>query len=232
MVEVVTTWTPRPQHPKWRNDYITLLNAQRQTVQYFNHKYTIVTDDPLLANRPETVFIPLPESLMHAMIVGVIERLKRPIGEHIVFVDYDVLVASSLNNAFRDTFDLGLTHRINEKSPVNNGVMYVNKDGAAKALKFFEKALERCEEHWGGDQEAISCAAHPVPDEDCIEVRKDITIAFLNMRKYAAVPKVKDKRHDIRPYCVHFKGDIKDWMLSYFDNVIGVPSKWDSNGDR
>lgn len=219
-VEVVTVWAPRPMHEKWRQDYLDLLRLQRRTAEQFGHEHSVVSDeqmgdpfDCLLAN--------LPESLMRAMIAGVIARLKLGAHNDLVFVDADCLVARDLAPAFDDDmFDIGLTNRISDKSPINNGAMYVRGSCALACVPFFERALALCGDHWGADQEAISQAAAPVPDQSCVEDRDGLRFGFISMKKYAAVPKTPGKVHDKLPFIVHFKGDTKPWAAEYAERFI------------
>lgn len=207
MIEVVTVWAPRPNHPKWRNDYTSLLDLQRKTAVKWGHQHTVITD-----NCPAS----LPDSLMHAMIAGVIARLEQGSDHHLVFVDVDVLIAKPLEEAFRNAekFDVGLTRRDNDITPINNGVMLVPAGSIQKALDFFRAAYARCGSHWGGDQEAISAQAAPVPPHEAIYNRDGVRISFLNMRIFSAVPKERFKKHR-DAICVHFKGETKEWADDY-----------------
>lgn len=219
-VEVVTVWAPRPMHQKWRKDYIDLLQLQKLTAERFGHAHTIVTDTAMPSGF-DTIVTDLPASLMKAMLAGVIERLDRGGMNDLVFVDADCLIAKDLAPAFDDDlFDIGLTRRTSDLSPINNGAMYVRGSCATLAVDFFEKAFERCGDHWGADQEAISEAAAPVPDHCCVEERNGLRFGFLLMKAYAAVPKTPGKKHDKLPYIVHFKGDTKPWARVYAENFI------------
>lgn len=210
-VEVCTVWAPRRTS---QFNYLGLLDCQRRSCKRFEHVHRVMTDADLPGfNAYRTA---LPESLMKAMIAGVIERLKLGGNDHIVFVDVDCLVARRLESAFDTAFDLGITNRINAKSPINNGAMYVSQRGIPKALPFFERALELCGDHWGGDQEAISAAAAPVPDHSpVVEVREGLALAFLSMRQYNNAPKYPFKAPFCEPYILHFKGDGKHRMAEY-----------------
>lgn len=197
-----------------------MMDLQKASAERFGHAHTVVTDDFSLGWRYNTLPVTLPENVMHAMIMGIIHRLMRPVLTHIVFVDVDVLVNRHLVSVFDGTFDLGLTRRINEKAPINNGVMYMDMMAAGKACRFYEHALSICGEHWGGDQEAISEAAAPVPEVECIQERENgLRINFMSMKDYAAVPKVRGMKHD-RAYCVHFKGNTKQWMADYYERFL------------
>jgi len=213
-VEICTVWAPRPASEQYRADYLDMMDYQKKSAERFGHLHTVVTDDFSLGWRYNTLPVTLPQEVMPAMIAGVVERLLRPVTSHIVFVDVDVLVARHLGAIFDGTFDLALTHRPNPVAPINNGVMYMDMVGAHKSLIFFEHALSICELHWGGDQEAISRAAAPVPDEDCIEDREGFRLRFIPLRKYATVPKARGTYHR-DAFCVHFKGETKQWMAEY-----------------
>lgn len=214
-VEICAVWAPRPWSEQWREDYLTMMDYQRKSVERVGYVHTVVTDDFSLGWRYNTIPVTLPTEVMPAMIAGVVQRLMRPVTSHIVFVDVDVLIARRFDEMFDGSFDLALTHRDNPVAPINNGVMYMDMAGAAKSLKFYEHALSICELHWGGDQEAISRAAAPVPLEDCIEDRNGFRLRFLPLKKYAAVPKLRGMQHK-SAYCIHFKGDTKKWLAEYF----------------
>lgn len=217
MIEVVTVYTPRPQHEKWM-DYLPLLKAQRASALKFGCRHTVVSD--VEVDGFDVLRTELPRSLMHALIAGQIERLKRPVDGPILLLDADCLVASDPADAFVGKWDLAMTFRENKVSPINNGAMYVRNAGPA--LGFFERALAMCETHWGGDQEAISKAAAPVPQKPATKMRGDCLVAFVEMRKYAAVSKRPRSHHSREPYVIHFKGASKAWMVDYAAHVLGV----------
>ncbi len=222
-VQVVTVFAPREfsgmGSMSWR-EYLPLLRAQRDSAIRFGHKHLVVTDADL--GDEFTLFrTELDEDLMPAMITGVIARLRAGGALNLVLVDVDCLVAKGLDQAFEeDLWDLGLTHRDNPVAPINNGVMYVRASAIGKALPFFQRAWALCKPHWGGDQEAISQAAAPVPKDDCVISRNGLRIGFLNMKQYAAVPKAHLSKHGSETYVVHFKGDTKKWMLDYANEFI------------
>lgn len=227
-VEVVTVWAPRPEHSQWRDDYLELLELQAQTAHRFGHRHTVMTDaddETGLPTYSDKVHVKLPQELMLALIAGVVARLERRCSSHLVFVDVDVLIGRCLLDAFQLPFDIGLTRRVNEKAPINNGVMYVNKTGVAAALLFFQRALNICKTHWGGDQEAISTVAAPVPLEDgVVEDRWFGKVAFLSMLNYNCVPKSKGNPHR-DPFAIHFKGNTKEWAHEYAYSFLLNASK-------
>ncbi len=222
-VHVVTVFAPRDHGFKeslpWR-EYLPLLRLQRDSARWFGHRHSVVTDTDLGAEF-DLFRTHLDVDLMPAMIQGVIARLQAGGDSHIVFVDVDCLVAKPLDLIFADDeFDLGLCHRDNEKSPINNGAMYVRNSGIIKALPFFQRAWALCGAHWGADQEAISLAATPVYTNHCIVERNGMRLAFLNMKKYGAVPKAHLSQHGGETYVVHFKGKTKEWMADYANAFI------------
>lgn len=208
-VEVCTVFAAR-NGCNWK-PYLPLIELQRQSVELAGHSYRVVNDDNAT----------LSAGLMAAMIDGVIHRLRMGGDSHLLFVDVDCLILRACEAAFDGTFQLGLTRRENELAPINNGAMYVHRDGIQAAIPFFEYARSICAEHWGGDQEAISQAASPVPTRSgVIDHRRDCKIAFLSMALHNAVPKVRGKFHHSRPYVLHFKGATKDWMQDYAERYL------------
>lgn len=222
-VDVVTVYSPHPEHEKWY-DYISLLRMQRDSAAQWGHQHWIVTDadldDEFMCIREL-----LPRSLMKAMIAGVIARLIRGGNRDIVFVDADCLITRDLRDAFAGTgYDMLLTQRANEISPINNGAMYVKCEGISAAWQFFRRALEICGDHWGADQEAISQAASPIPFINDVAQRHGCNIKFVDMKPYNVVPKEKvlRGRHHCDPFVIHFKGAAKDWMDTYAARYVTV----------
>lgn len=221
-LDVVTVLAPRSG--RWA-EYLPLLEVQRKTAEKFRHRQIIVTDADL--PQFETMRVKLADSLMHAIIEGQIAYLEAWSGDHpVVLTDADCLIARNLHEVFDGSFDLGLNNRENDVSPINNGAMYVGPGCKAEVLAFFQHALELCKEHWGGDQEAISQAAAPVPKPvmfPVVEDRGGFRIAFLPMNVYGAAPKTADFRMNRNPFIVHFKGvEPKRWMAGYAERFVLV----------
>jgi hypothetical protein len=215
MLEVVTVFTPRPNHAKFI-DFRPLLQLQRKTALKFGHRHVIISDGHFKGFDFFTT--ELPQSLMLAIMVGQLNFLRAWDGEHpLVLVDVDCLVARDLTKAFDGTFDLGLTSRPDDKvAPINNGAIYIAPGNKAGVVKFFERALSLTKKHWGGDQEAISKAAAPIPPVHCVEERDGLRLAFLSMRSHNVVPAKEGACHKSGPYIVHFKGlERKPWMHTY-----------------
>jgi hypothetical protein len=219
-IECVTVFTAQPRHEKWRSDYVDLIRAQAFTAERVGHTHRVMTDRRIAGLNCEVV--DLGEDLMRAMLIGVIKRLEMPTDKHLVFLDADCLVNRPIGLLYRKSvgFDLALTIRANDVSPVINGAMYVRKEGAGRALMFFREALRLCASHWGGDQEAISQAAAPVPAEQSTGKRSGCEIAFLAAKHYAPTPKHADHYHD-GAMIVHFKGAAKDYMIPYARQFLG-----------
>lgn len=216
MIEVVTVFTPRKSHPKWM-DYGPLLKAQQGSVTVHGHKHVVVSD----AKYKGFNVLPVPklsECLMHAIMEGQLAYLRQWSGNHpVVLLDVDCLVAKPLDPIFKHRdFDLGLTNREAEHvSPINNGAMYVAPGNKDAVVAFFERAYALCGSHWGGDQEAISQAAAPVPFTHGIEERNGLRIYFMSMLTFAAVPEDANRRFKHSPYVIHFKGEErKKWMVA------------------
>lgn len=220
-VQVVTAWFPRPDHEKWRDDYIELLHLQQASCLKVGHRHVVVTDVEL--DGFDTIRIPeTNQSLMRLIIYSVLYRLSLPVTDHLLFADVDVLINRELHGAFDNSFDVGLTRRLNPIAPINNGAMYIPFRSVAPAIKFFEKAYALCGDHWGADQEAISLAASPVPLGNCVQEREGVRIGYLSMKTHNAVPKSVGAFHHSQPYVLHFKGDIKHWAKEYAAKYMGL----------
>jgi hypothetical protein len=132
-----------------------------------------------------------------------------------IFLDTDIIVKRDLREAFRESFDVGLTKRdypvinrdskenITEKMPYNTGVMF------SRNPDFFQAAYEHClrlpeeKRQWWGDQIAVNYVAksgkYKVVEFDC--------------GLWNRVPVRADDVGDA--YVVHFKGSTrKTWMLA------------------
>lgn len=225
MIAVVSVYTPRPDHRKWR-DYLTGMALERDTAQRWGARHVVVTD----VEMPdfETMRTELPQSLMKAQIAGQIAYLEQWSNDHhVLLVDADCLIARDPAEAFCDRFDLGLTWRDNPACMINNGAMYIVAGSKERVLPFFRHALALCKDHWGGDQEAISAAAAPVPKQDGKRgERQGAMVEFMSMRTHNCVPTKENAAHrEPVPFVVHFKGEHrKDWMRAYAENFILRPA--------
>lgn len=218
-VHVVTVFAPRQTDPHWRYDYLQLLRLQRKTARYWDHAHVIVTDGDLGAEFKQ-LKVDLPRSLMRAQIAGQIAWLEASLSGDTLLVDADVIIARECSSAFRGEFDIGLTARQHPTAPINNGAMYVPEAGKPGAIKFLRAALERCGDHWGADQEAISACALPVLPEGEIGERCGARVEFLPIRLYNVSPKARGVKHGNGPFVIHFKGDTKSWAQPYADRWI------------
>lgn len=208
MLDVVTVWAPRPENEKWRPDYLELLKLQAQTVRRVGHRHVVVTDAELPGYK--TLQAELPRSLMHAILAGQLAWLRQwPANQRAVLVDIDVLVCRDLRGAFNGTWDIGLTRRDNPVAPIQNGAMYFDSGCKTAAIALFERALELCGEHWGGDQEALSQAVAPVRPVGSVAQHFGARIGFLSTETHNfGVKNGAPKMHPSR-FCLHFKGEAK-----------------------
>jgi hypothetical protein len=199
------------------------MEIQRDACEKFGHRHVVVTDTDLPGF--DTFKTEFPESLMKAILWGQYAFIDHWDGKtHLALFDVDVLPARDLTEAFDWPADLGVTPRANTKCPINNGAMYVAAGHKKFALKFFEKALEACEDHWGGDQEAVSKIANAPPHEvKYIKIAERLggRVALLPMVLYNCIPEIEGLRHKKRPFVVHFKGETrKPWMKIYFNKWV------------
>ena len=214
-VQVVTVWCPRPDHPKFR-DYLKLLTLQKRTVEHFGHSHIVMTDEPILEGF-KSAYFEASKSLMHAILEGQIAYVTRVWSGDVtlVLVDVDCLVMSDLRPAFAPAWEIGLTRRINEASPIQNGAMYFAPGSRKAAIRLLTGALSRCKDHWGGDQEAISQTVAPVPNKSQIAFRCGVSLNFLDCEQYNFSPKGTITIPKGRKFIAHFKGDTKKFAYDY-----------------
>lgn len=220
MLEVVTVWTPRPQHSKWR-DYMQLLALQRASVARVGLSHRVVSDVPLQGY--DTLEADLPESLMHAMLAGALAYARQWSGVHpVVLLDVDCLVCRDLRQAFTGEFDVLLTNRPDPLAPIQNGAMYFAPGNGAAAVALFERALELCEEKWGGDQSAIAAAVAPVPEMHCVQERFGARFAFVSTELHNHSTKGGMPKRAPTRFVEHFKGDLKIHAAEFARTVLGI----------
>ena len=220
MLEVVTVWAPRPEHPKYR-DYLALLALQAKTVARAGHRHVVVTDGELKGY--ETLQVELPQSLMHALIAGQLAYMTKWSGSHrVVLADMDCMIVRDLNAAFTGEFDIGLTRREHPTQPIQNGVMYFDATWKAKvaAVAMFRRTLELCGDEWGEDQEALAQAVGPVPDLCKNEIRFGARVRFLATELHNHSCKMGRPRVINERFVEHFKGEFpKQWAAGYVQDL-------------
>lgn len=222
MVEVVTVWAPRPEHPKYL-DYLTLLRIQRDSARRVGHRHLVVTDCDALEGY-ETLRADLSGSLMKAILEGQLAWANQWDGEgHAVLLDIDCLVLVDLGLAFDRSFDIGLTSRKDRAAPVQNGAMYFAPGSQNAARRLFSQALERCGDHWGGDQEAISQVVAPVPQPTTMARRLGVRVAFLSTDTHNYSPKVPPEKIPARRFVMHMKGEMrKPWVEPFARRFLEI----------
>lgn len=223
MLEVATVWAPRPDHPKWRTDYLEMLELQRRTAERVGHRHVVVTDVELPGFN--AIRASLPRSLMHAILEGQLAYLRQWSNKHaVVLLDIDCVVCRSLDEAFDGTFDIGLTNRDNPAAPIQNGAMYFKSGAKPAALALFARALELCGEHWGGDQEAIAQAVAPVPHGEAREMRFGVRLAFLSTGSHNHSPKCRQPvKLMAGRFIEHFKGETKSHAPGFARRLLERP---------
>lgn len=218
-VDVVTVFSPRDDYPQWPL-YLPILEMQRDNVHNFpDHHHVVVSDNPARLPGFNVLEVWLPQNLMKMILAAQVAYLEQWDDSYpVVLVDVDCFVGCDLSRTFNGKFDIGLTRRSDAKCPINNGAMYVSAGARTKALEFFRTALSICEDHWGGDQEAISRAAAPVPSVEGIWERNGTRFAFFSMKTHNVIPEKEGAFHKRKPYIIHFKGEKKKpWMKTYYD---------------
>jgi len=87
---------------------------------------------------------------------------------HLVVTDYDILFHASLENLFRQDFDIALTYRKDSElapqrrhMPINGGVLLIKKFSREKSLPLMEKFYQEyrskhADEPWWGEQQVMA----------------------------------------------------------------------------
>lgn len=222
MLDVVTVWAPRPAHPKWRPDYLQLLELQHQSCERFLHRHVIVTDAEAQAiDLPDLPFrAELPDSLMHALIAGQLAYVRQWSGTNpVVLLDVDCIVCRPLGKAFDGSFDIGVTRREHPTQPIQNGAIYLAPGSRKAALAMLEATLARCGDDWGSDQEALALALAPIPAVKRVKNRCGARVAFLpcDLHNFSSKHKPPAPRQPEDRFVVHFKGESKQWAQGFVE---------------
>lgn len=219
MIDVVTVWAPRPEHPKFQ-EYMPLLELQAKTVRRAGHRHVVVTDTDMPGYN--TIKVDLPKSLLKALVAGQLAYAKRWKGDHrVVMLDVDCMVVRSLDRAFNG-FDVGLTIREHPTQPIQNGAMYFEGTREAKnaAVEMLERTLEMCGHKWGEDQEALALAVDP-PKKYGPEIRFGARFEFLPVNLHNHADKQTHRRRlEPRVFVEHFKGDTKAQAADYVGRLL------------
>lgn len=219
MIEVVTVWAPRPEHPKWQ-EYMPLLELQAKTVRRAGHHHRVVTDTDMPGYN--TLRVDLPKPLLKALVAGQLAYMKKWKADHrVVMLDIDCMVTGSLERAFTG-FDVGLTLREHDTQPIQNGAMYFEGTREAKvaAVAMFERTLEMCGSEWGEDQEAMARAVAP-PKRWGTAMRFGARFDFLHVERHNHADKHSARRRlTNRVFVEHFKGDTKHQAADYVERLL------------
>jgi hypothetical protein len=214
LLEVVTVWTPRPQSPQWR-DYSELLALQARTVRRAGHRHVVVSDVAL--PQYEVLDTELPDSLMHALLAGPLAYFEEWTDDHpVVVLDMDCMVCRPLEAAFDGNWVMAFTSRELDQ----NGAMYFAPGSRRAAIELFSYALKVCRKGWGGDQEAIAKALHPVPmSQHGVQERLGVRVGFLGCELYNYTNKREFPDWSDERFVVHFKGDKKPWAKRFVEEM-------------
>lgn len=224
MLEVVTVWAPRPEHPKF-GDYLKLLELQARTVKRAGHRHRVVSDVEL--RRYDTLRVDLPHALMHALIAGQLAYMRQWSGAHrVVLADIDCMIVGDLDRAFTGEWDVAVTRREHPTQPIQNGVMYFDANERAReaAVALLAQTLVLCGEKWGEDQEALALALAPVPPENTIAERYRARVAFLPTELHNHSHKFGRPRVKAERFVEHFKGvPAKGFAAGYVRDLFAPP---------
>lgn len=163
-----------------------------------------------------------------------IKFIKESPGEHILFLDYDILIQGNLEHLFLNDFDVGLTYRKHSMA-INGGVIIVNGTNSSAALHFMHRIHALMNEKyqsfltWYSDQLALQDQVK-VPES----LQNQTTVILSLKTKILLLPcsiynftTRENKMDGTYPdkLILHFKGKRKPYQIPYFEKHLIRDSK-------
>lgn len=221
---VASCYMHREEYQPQPVDWPALIGLLDRSAALVGARHVCITDPYTAPSLPcETHVVPgLPEPLMRAFVMAQMTFVAlTEIPGDLVLVGADCLVGKALEPAFDGTFDLAVTSRPGGgPQGLNNGAIYISEAARPHAVNMLARAARTCRTHWGGDQESVAEALHPVPAEHGVEHRHGARVAFLPMPTHNFAPDGPAARGDA--YVVHFKGTRKAWMPRWARQQLGI----------
>ena len=214
-MNVVSFFAPRPEHPKWRDDYLPMLALLEASCRRYGHRHIVLSD--VKVDGYDTFVCELPRQLMPATIAAQAQYL-RVHDSPVLFTGVDCVLAGDPLAVLARGFDIAMTVDKFPECPLNTGAMFVRDCGLA--LAYWEKALAVCGNEWGDDQKCLARVFNAPDTPATVVVGEGQVIDFLPMLPYHFAPRNVD---DVRPATVvHFRGRRKAFMREYCSRHLGL----------
>lgn len=210
MINVVSFYAPRPEHPFFQ-DYQPFLKLLDESCRRYGHRHIVLTDDPDQCAGCDTYETPLPRALMKAYLAAMAAYLtdKQFADTPTLLTGADCVLAN--DPAVMDMgYDLTITTDDRfQDCRMNCGAIFVRRP--ADVAHVFRDALERCGDEWGDDQRAVYAAI----------MASDLSVKELPCDPYNLAP--ENPGDDCsRGVVLHFRGPRKNWMVDYCHTHLGI----------
>jgi hypothetical protein len=207
-----------PRFDKWEGcDYLDCLRLLQASCDKLGLKHVVISDRQQA--ELETFITPLPDNIMHALILGqreFIASLKGPA----LLVGADCLMTRRPEGVI-DGCDAGFTIYPRRECFINNGAVWVTGPHCAT---IWDEALKRKPRAWGDDQKTLRDSLLPVPNKIKAPVdheRLGLKIRFVPCTGYNWFPDSLDDDAGMA-MVIHFKGERKKLMRGWAKKYLGI----------
>lgn len=148
---------------------------------------------------------------------------------HVAFLDSDILVCADLAHVFEDNFDVALTYRAWQVTPINAGVVFAHGGSLTRATRFYETAFERNRTdypnklQWAGNQETLrdmTDRADYSRSDSFIHEQCNFRVKLLPCSTYNfSTPDERMNGSYPHAKILHFKGRRKDDMIPCWERI-------------
>lgn len=205
-------YAPRPEHPRHRYTFEALLDLQFASCRCLGVRQVVISDTDRLSVDGDIFVATLPHALMPAIIAGQLALLDSNPDDDLLLTGADCLLGADPRPLFDGSFDLAVTTHRFDDCILNTGLIVVPRGQARAAAPIWRRALARCGERWGDDQQALAREIRPTLKHG-VEDRDGLRVRFLPVPGFNDAP--DNARDGIRPVIVHFRGPRKAFMAEW-----------------
>lgn len=200
----------RPDDYPAAADYPAMLQVLQRSCDRVGVRHVVLTDAASIAKVPTGITmapLDLPRSLMKATTKAHADFLEFfPVDGDVLFIGADSIFVKDPRRFYPKDADLCVTLRPgHSRYPINNGAMLVRREARDRVAPLYRKVADACGERWGDDQRGIADALEPLPKAFGVAERAGLTVRFLPMSPFNAVP--QDARDPASgAVMLHFRG--------------------------
>jgi hypothetical protein len=217
MLNFVSFWVPRPDHPR-TTDYAECLRLQRQACERLGLRQIVITEPGALPGY-ETFEAPTAGlDLMRAFLVGQREYLAGPAFDaDTVLTGADCLPLYDLAPVFDGGFDLAVTTHPFADCILNSGAIFCPLHARDALVAVWDAAIDGMGAAWGDDQLALAAVLKPTLAHGD-HSRGGLRLRCLPCVGYNQAP--DSERDMIEPLVAHFRGPRKKWMGAWWSRHL------------